>query len=121
EPGPLLGLIDRLEAAPQELDTAGYERCREVERRLAAVRHDGRQESLAWSRLDVDHAPDTLRIERLEVQPGARIEVGRDRLGVRVDHHRLPAGATEGFGRLNGAVVELDPLPDPDRAAADHE
>ena len=49
------------------------------------------------------------------------VEVGRHGLRVGVDHHRAPALAAEDVGRLDGAVVELDPLPDPDRAAADDE
>ena len=60
-------------------------------------------------------------VERLEVQARARVEVGGHGLRVGVDHHRAPARAAEDVRRLDGAVVELDPLPDPDRAAADDE
>ena len=71
--------------------------------------------------LGVDDAAHALRVERLEVEPGRGVEVGRDGLRVRVDHHRAPAGAAERVGGLDRAVVELDPLPDPDRPGADDE
>ena len=44
EAGPLLGLVDRLEVAAEQLDAGGGERRREVERRLAAERDHRRQE-----------------------------------------------------------------------------
>ena len=44
EARPLLRLVDRLEARAEQRDTAGGERRGQVERRLATVRDDGRQE-----------------------------------------------------------------------------
>ena len=44
EAGPLLGLVDRLEARSEERHAAGRQRRRQVERRLAAVRDDRGQE-----------------------------------------------------------------------------
>ncbi len=64
---------------------------------------------------------DALGVERLEVEAAARVEVGRDRLRVRVHDDRRPAQLAERVGCLDGAVVELDPLPDPDGARADDE
>ena len=58
-------------------------------------------------------------VERLEVQPRRRVEVGRNRLRVRVDHDRRAPQPAERVGRLDRAVVELDPLADPDRPGAD--
>ena len=121
EPRPLLGLVDRLEVRAEQPDPAGGKRSGQVERRLPAVRHDSRQQVGLVGALRVDDAADALRVERLEVQPRGGIEVGRDRLRVRVDHHGPPAGAAEGVGGLDGAVVEFDALADPDRAGADDE
>ena len=118
EAGPLLGLVDRLEVGAEERHAGRGERRGEVERRLAAERDDGRKRRLAFRRLGVDDAPDALDVERLEVEPRGGVEVGRDGLRVRVDHHRAPALAPEDLGRLDRAVVELDPLPDPDRPAS---
>ena len=70
-------------------------------------------------RLRLEQAQHALDVERLEVQPRRGVEVGRDRLRVRVDHDRRPARVAQGRRGLDRAVVELDPLPDPDRPAAD--
>ena len=67
---------------------------------------------------DLEHA---LGVERLEVQARRGVEVGRDRLGVRVDHHRRHAAVAERRRRLDRAVVELDALADAHRPRADDE
>ena len=119
EPRPLLGLVDRLEVAAEQRHAARGQRRGEVERRLAAERDDRRQELLAVGRLGIDDAAHALGVERLEVEPRRGVEVGRDGLRVRVDHDRAPAELAERVGGLDRAVVELDPLPDPDRPRAD--
>ncbi len=119
EPGPLLGLVDGLEVAAEERHAARGQGRRQVERRLAAERHDRRQEPLPVGRFGVDDRAHALGVERLEVEARRRIEVGRDGLRVRVDHDRAPAELAERVRRVDGAVVELDPLPDPDRPRAD--
>ena len=87
---------------------------REPERRLAAELRDDADRLLAVA--DGEHL---LRRERLEVEPVGRVVVGRDRLRVAVDHHRLVAERAEGLGGVDAAVVELDPLADPVRARAE--
>ena len=57
--------------------------------------------------------------ERLEEEQIARVVIGGDRLRVGVDHHRLEAQLLHRERGLHAAVVELDPLPDAVRAAAD--
>ncbi len=106
---------------PQQRDPAGREWRGQVERRLAAVGDDGGEQVGLVGRLGVDDVAHALGVERLEVEAGRGVEVGRHGLRVRIDHHRAPARATERVGGLDGAVVELDPLPDPDRAGADDE
>ncbi len=63
--------------------------------------------------LGVEHVGHVLVGQRLEVQAVRGVVVGRDRLGVAVDHDRLVAGVAQRHGRVHAAVVELDPLPDP--------
>ena len=120
EARPFLGLVDRFEVAAEEVDATGGQRPGQIERSLATER-DHRRDEAAVGRLCVDHGPDRFGIERLEVQPRRGIEVGRHGLGVRVDHHGLPAGGAQRVRRLDRAVVELDPLPDAHRSAADDE
>ncbi len=97
----------------------GLERVRELQRRLAAEAHDhaGERLAVATERVaDVAHALDG---ERLEEQPVAGVVVGRDGLGVAVDHHGLEARVREGERRVHAAVVELDTLADAVRPAAE--
>ena len=121
EPGPLLGLVDRLEVEP----SSGTPPAASGAARLSGVwppyATTAGRSVVAVGRLGVDDAADALRVERLEVEPGRGVEVGRDGLRVRVDHHRAPARPAERVGGLDRAVVELDPLPDPDRPGADDE
>ena len=62
------------------------------------------------------HRHHVLERQRLEVQPIGGVVVGRDRLRVAVDHHRLEAFLAEREGGVTAAVVELDALADPVRA-----
>ena len=80
------------------------------------TRHDTSPPA-ARSRLDDRHH--VLERQRLEVEPVGRVVVGRDRLGIAVDHHRLEALFAEREGRVTAAVVELDALADPVRPAAE--
>ena len=86
----------------------------EPQRRLAAELDDH-----ALGLLDLDDRQHVLERQRLEVQPVGRVVVGRDRLRVAVDHHRVAAGLAHGHRRVHAAVVELDALADPVRAGAE--
>ncbi len=72
-----------------------------------------------FGRLGVDDLQHALRVERLEVESGRGIEVGGNGLRVGVDHHRRAAVLAQRLSGLNGAVVELDALPDAHRPGAD--
>ena len=72
----------------------------------------------AGAALLVEHRHHVLERQRLEVQAVRRVVVGRDGFRIAVDHHRLEAFLREGEGGVTAAVVELDALPDPVRAAA---
>ena len=89
----------------------------EIERRLAAELHDRADAFLLL--VNLQHV---LERERLEIQAVAGVVVGRDGLGIRVDHHGLEADLAQREGRVHAAVVELDALADAVRAAAeDHD
>ena len=90
---------------------------REVERRLAAELDD---HALGLEPLaQVEHV---LGGQRLEEQHVGGVVVGRHRLRVAVDHHRLVARVAQGVRRLDAAVVELDALADAvGPAAQDHD
>ena len=68
---------------------------------------------------DVEHV---LVGQRLEIEPVGGVVVGGDGLRVAVDHDRLVAVLGQGEDAVHAAVVELDPLADPVRPAAeDHD
>ena len=98
----------------------GLERLGQPERGLPAELHDdaGDRAGEALGVHDLEHV---LEGERLEVEPAARVVVGRDRLGVAVDHHRVVAGVAQGEAGVHARVVELDALADPVRAGAEDE
>ncbi len=98
-------------------DARRLDRAREPERRLAAELDAHADRPLA-----LEHGEHRFLVERLEVEPVGGVVVGRDRLGVAVDHHGLVALRAEAARGVDAAVVELDPLADPVRAAAeDHD
>ena len=88
---PLLGEVDRLGARAEDPVAGILDALREPERRLAAELADD-AEDLARLRLGVQHLEDVLERQRLEVEAVAGVVVGRDGLGVAVDHDGLVAG-----------------------------
>ncbi len=102
---------------PRIFTPAASSGARELERRLTAELHDHADRLLALH--DLEHVFER---ERLEIQLVGDIEIGRDRLGIRVDHDRLEAALAQRQRGAHAAVVELHPLPDPIRSAAqDHD
>ena len=65
--------------------------------------------------LGLDDVGQVLGGERLEVEAVGGVVVGRDRLGVAVDHDGLEPGVAQGHRGVHAAVVELDALADPVR------
>ncbi len=80
----------------------------EIQRSLTPELDDDRLRRLR--RYHIEHI---LGGERLEIQPVRGVVVGRDGLGVAVDHDRLVARVAQGEGGVHAAIVELDSLADP--------
>ena len=117
EPLAVLGEVDGVERRSEDPEAGPLDRPRELEGRLAAE-----LDADADRLLPLEHCEHRLLVERLEVQPVGGVVVGRHGLGVAVDHHGLVALRAEALGRVDAAVVELDSLADPVRAAAeDHD
>ena len=88
-----------------------------LQRRLAAELDDHAFGLFAI--VDLEHV---LERERLEVEPVGGVVVGRNGLGVGVHHDRLEPVLAQREGGVHAAVIELDPLPDAVRPAAeDHD
>ena len=103
----VLGEVDRVDAGCRAAARRPREPGGELERRLAAELDDH-----ALGLLDLADAEHVLERQRLEVEAVGRVVVGRDGLGVAVDHHRVAARLAHGHRGVHAAVVELDPLAD---------
>jgi len=112
EPVAVLGQVDRVDRGAQDLHPPLGQLARDVERRLASELDDDALGSL----LLVDRQ-DVLHREGFEVELVGRVVIRGDRLGVAVDHDGLHARIAQREGGMDATVVELDPLPDPVRAA----
>ena len=121
EPVAVLGKVDGVGRGAEDRHARLLERLGELERRLPAELHDHALEA-ALRLLHGDDLEHVLRRERLEVEAVGGVVVGRDRLGVAVDHDGLGAGLRQREGGMAAAVVELDALADAvGTAAEDHD
>ncbi len=114
----VLGQVDRVGRGAEDPDAGLLQRQRQLERRLPAELHDA-GDVAAGLLLALDDRDHVLEGQRLEVQPVDGVVVGRHRLRVAVDHHRLEALLAQREGGVAAAVVELDALADAVRAAAE--
>jgi hypothetical protein len=67
-----------------------------------------------------DDGRDVLERQRLEIQTVDGIVVGRNGLGIAVDHDRFVAFFTQRERRVTAAVVELEPLADAVRSTTEN-
>ena len=111
----IFGDVDRVRRRSEDPNAGGLQRPRELERRLATQLHDDAFRLLAPN--DLEHV---LERQRLEVQLVRDVVVGRDGLGIRVDHDRLVPRFAERHHRAHAAVVELDALPDAIRSTPEN-
>ena len=112
---PILGEVDTLGRGANDVHAVRLQAGGEVERRLPAELHDGAGAFLLF--VDLEHV---LERERLEVKSVGRIVVGRNRFGIRVDHHGLVADLAQCEARVHTTVIELDALANAVGAAADN-
>ena len=101
----VLGKVDGIGLGAHNVHAALLEHARQLKRSLAAERHHD-----AVGSLNIDDIHDVLVGERLKVQAVGRVVVGRDGLGVAVDHDGLEAAGRQRVARVHAAVIELDTL-----------
>jgi hypothetical protein len=121
KPLAILGQVDRLGLGAQDRDACGLQRIGEFQRRLAAELHDHpvQRAGVLLHPQDFHHM---LQRQRFEIEPVRSVVIGRHGFGVAVDHDRLEARIAERETGMAAAIIELDPLPDPVRPAAqDHD
>ena len=113
---PVFCYVDRVRRCACDWHTSEFQRARQTERRLPAKLDNHRYRFLHF-----DDCEDVLRCQWFEIQPITRVVVGRNRLRVAVDHHRLVTGFRDRKRCVDTAVVELDTLADTVRTRAEHE
>ncbi len=115
----VLGQVDGIGRGAENGNVGALERLGELERRLAAELHNDAMQC-AIRPLGSDDFEHVLGGERLEVQPVGRVVVGRDCLGIAVDHDGLVAHLAQGESGVATAIIELDALADAVRTAAEY-
>ena len=113
---PVLRSVHPLGGCSEDRNAHLHEGLREADGRLPAELHD-RPVRL----LEKDDIPDIFRRERLKIEPVSDVKICRDSLRIVVYDDRLISLFLEGPGRVHTTEIELDPLTDPDRAAAEDE
>ena len=111
----VFGEVNRVGRRAEDSDTGGGQFAGDIERCLAAELDDN-----AFGLLFLVDRQHVLDSQRLEVELVGGVVVGGDGLRVAVHHDRLVTGLAQGEGGMDAAVVELDPLTDTVRAAAEH-
>ena len=112
---PVFSQINGIRAGADDRRAGRGQLARELQRRLPAVLDD----HAVWL-FNMDDLQHIFQRQRLKIQAIRGVVIGRDRLGIAVDHDRLIAGLAHGKGRLHAAVIKLNALTDPVGAAAQH-
>src|SRR5262249_1120908 len=107
EPTTIFGDVDGVRRGSEDRHARRLEVARQLEGRLTTELNDHARRPLTINNLQY-----VLERQRLEVQLVRRVEVGRHRLGIRVDHDCLVPLLAERDHRTHAAVVELDALAD---------
>ena len=113
---PILRHVDLIGGGAEDRHARVVERPRQVDRRLPAELDDDPLRALS-----LDHRQHVFQRQRLEVQLVRRVKVGGNRLRIVIDDDRLVPRLPQRPDAVDGAVVKLDSLPDPNRPAADHD
>ena len=118
EPLAVFRQVDRVRRRADDANPGRLQPQRQLERRLPAVLHDAR-DLAAGLLLARDDRRDVLERQRLEIQAVDGVVVGRNGLGIAVDHDRFVAFVAQRERGVTAAVVELEALPDAVRPAAE--
>jgi hypothetical protein len=113
----VFGKVDGVRRGPEDRHARRFQRRRQLQRGLAAILDDHAQQ-LALCSFGLDQLQHVFGGQRFEIEPVGGVVVGGDGFGVAVDHDGLNAHLFEREGGVAAAIVKLDALADPVRAAA---
>ena len=111
----ILSQVDSLGGGAQNRHARILQGTSQLQRSLTAQLHEHTHQA-AGTTLGLDDLKHVLKGQRLEVQAGRDVIVGRNGLGVAVDHDSLVTERTQHHGSVHARVVELNTLTDTVRA-----
>ena len=118
EPLPVFRKVDGVGRGAKDRDALGFKRVGEFQRRLATELDDDAVKG-AVRLFHPQDFEDVFQRQRFEVKPVGGVVIGADRFRVAVDHDGFIARIGQREAGVAAAIVELDPLADPVRAAAE--
>ena len=118
EPLPVLRKVDGVGGRAEDWNACRLQRVRQLQRSLAAELDDDAVQ-VAPFLLHPQNLQDAFDGQRLEIEAVGSVVVCRHRLRVAVDHDGFVPGVRQRETGVTAAIVELDPLADPVRAAAE--
>ena len=117
----VLGQVDGIGIGAQDRDARILQRLGQAQRGLPAKLHDHALQR-AVGLLDRQNFEHVFCGQRFEIEPVGRIIIGAHRFRIAVDHDGFIARLFQRETGVAAAIIELDPLPDPVRPAAqDHD
>ncbi|MNI54318.1 hypothetical protein D3C73_1092080 [compost metagenome] len=115
EPFAVLSFVNARQAGAKNVHAGSCQRSCKVDGRLAAKLHDNADRILLR-----DYVHYILEEQRFEIEPVRSVEVRGHGLRVIVDNDGFVAGVLNRPYRMNGRVVEFNPLADTDRTGAEN-
>ena len=115
KPCTVLRQVNSVSRSAENTHASAVQKFGERDSRLPAEGHH-----YSYRLLHLNHAPDVLRCERFKVQPVSRVIISGYSFGIVVDHNNIITHFPKRPHAVDGAIVELDPLTDPDRAGTEH-
>ena len=117
----ILGKVNRVRRGAQNRHAGPFQRQSQLQRRLAAELHH-HPTKITRSALCRNNAEYILFCQRFEIQAVGGVVIRADGFGIAVHHDGFIAHVTKRQRGVHATIVELDPLPDSIRAAAeDHD
>ena len=112
KPLAILGEVNGVRGGAEDRDPGLFQCIGELQRRLPAELHDHAVQRPVGL-FDAQDFHNVLKGQRFEIEPVGGVVIGRNRLGVTVDHDRLVPRVSQRETGMTAAIVELDSLADP--------
>ena len=113
----VLGKVDGVGRGAEDGNASIFQRLGELQRGLSAELDDDAQQG-SIGLFGLEQLQHVFGGQGLEIEAIRSVVIGRDGLGIAVDHDRFDADLRQGEGGVAAAIVKLDALADPVRSPA---